>query len=74
MFAADLLQGRGVLITGGGSGLGLALAKRCAALGARVAICGRSEERLPPLRRLSPPRTRSAPLWLMCAITIGSAR
>jgi len=46
MFAADLLQGRGVLITGGGSGLGLALAKRCAALGARVAICGRSEDRL----------------------------
>jgi len=35
------LSGRGVLVTGGSRGLGLALAREAAAQGARVAICGR---------------------------------
>ena len=46
MFRDDLLQDRTILITGGGSGLGLSMAKRFAGLGARVAITGRSAERL----------------------------
>lgn len=46
MFREDLLRDRTVLVTGGGSGLGLSMAKKFAALGARVAITGRSEERL----------------------------
>lgn len=46
MFRDGLLEGRTALVTGGGSGLGLSMAKRFAALGARVAITGRSEERL----------------------------
>src|SRR5262245_40436454 len=46
MFATDALQGKAILITGGGSGLGLAMARRFLALGARVAITGRSQERL----------------------------
>lgn len=46
MFTPDLLEGRTILVTGGGSGLGLAMAKRFAALGANVAIAGRSAERL----------------------------
>lgn len=45
-FAPDLLQGRVVLVTGGGSGLGLSMAERFLQLGARVAITGRREERL----------------------------
>ncbi|PWR19495.1 SDR family oxidoreductase [Zavarzinia aquatilis] len=41
-----LLAGRTAFITGGGSGVNLAIAKAFAALGARVGICGRSAERL----------------------------
>jgi NAD(P)-dependent dehydrogenase (short-subunit alcohol dehydrogenase family) len=46
MFAADALEGKIILITGGGSGLGLSMARRFLELGARVAITGRSAERL----------------------------
>jgi len=45
--APDLLAGRGVWITGGGTGLGRAMALRMAALGAKVGLSGRREE---PLR------------------------
>jgi NAD(P)-dependent dehydrogenase (short-subunit alcohol dehydrogenase family) len=44
MFAKDLLQGKRVLITGGGTGLGKAMAKKYLELGAVVYICGRREE------------------------------
>jgi NAD(P)-dependent dehydrogenase (short-subunit alcohol dehydrogenase family) len=40
------LSGRAFLITGGSDGLGLALARRLVGEGARVAICGRDEDRL----------------------------
>ncbi len=46
MFTEDTLAGETILITGGGSGLGLAMAKKFASLGSNIAICGRTEEKL----------------------------
>lgn len=46
MFTDDTLSGKTILITGGGSGLGLAMAKGFVEAGANVAICGRTEEKL----------------------------
>jgi NAD(P)-dependent dehydrogenase (short-subunit alcohol dehydrogenase family) len=40
------LEGLAALVTGGGSGIGLGAAKRLAADGAHVTICGRTEDRL----------------------------
>jgi NAD(P)-dependent dehydrogenase (short-subunit alcohol dehydrogenase family) len=39
------LGGKVAVITGGTDGLGLALANRLVSEGARVAVCGRNEER-----------------------------
>ena len=41
MFTPDLLKSKRVLITGGGTGIGRALAERFLQLGASVSICGR---------------------------------
>jgi NAD(P)-dependent dehydrogenase (short-subunit alcohol dehydrogenase family) len=41
MFRPDLLAGKYILVTGGGTGLGKSIAKRYLELGARVVICGR---------------------------------
>lgn len=43
MFQSDLLQDKRILITGGGTGLGKAMGKRCLELGAKLLICGRRE-------------------------------
>ena len=46
MFAADLLASKTILITGGGSGLGAAMAQRFAELGASLVLAGRREHAL----------------------------
>ncbi len=46
MFSESTLANNTILITGGGSGLGLAMAKGFCRSGANVAICGRTEEKL----------------------------
>ncbi|WPZ36682.1 SDR family oxidoreductase [Thalassobaculum sp. OXR-137] len=40
------LSGKGVIVTGGTRGIGLAIAKACLAEGAKVSICGRTQESL----------------------------
>ncbi|MEX0937559.1 MAG: SDR family oxidoreductase [Pirellulales bacterium] len=40
------LEGKTALVTGGGSGIGLAIARAMAAEGCRVIICGRNEQKL----------------------------
>jgi NAD(P)-dependent dehydrogenase (short-subunit alcohol dehydrogenase family) len=44
MFTSDLLKNKRVLITGGGTGIGRAMAERFLQLGATVTICGRRAE------------------------------
>ncbi|OYT70255.1 MAG: 2,4-dienoyl-CoA reductase [Chloracidobacterium sp. CP2_5A] len=46
MFEKDLLAGKVILVTGGGTGLGRVMALRFAELGARVAVLGRRPEPL----------------------------
>lgn len=51
LFAPGVFQDQVALITGGGSGIGLATARELASLGAKIAICGRKPERLEEGRR-----------------------
>ena len=44
MFESDLLKGKRILVTGGGTGLGKAMGHRFAELGAELVICGRRLE------------------------------
>ena len=44
MFRNDLLRGKRILVTGGGTGLGKSIARRYVELGADVVICGRRTE------------------------------
>jgi NAD(P)-dependent dehydrogenase (short-subunit alcohol dehydrogenase family) len=46
MFEKGLLQGKRILVTGGGSGLGAAMGRRFLELGAELIICGRRLELL----------------------------
>jgi citronellol/citronellal dehydrogenase len=46
IFRSGLMNGHVAIVTGGGSGIGLATAHALGELGARVAICGRKAEKL----------------------------
>ena len=50
IFRAGIFDGQAVVVSGGGTGIGRAIARELARLGARVAICSRSAERLEPAR------------------------
>src|SRR2546427_8798400 len=44
VFQPDLLKGKRILVTGGGTGLGRSMSHRFLELGANVVICGRRED------------------------------
>ncbi|HJL17141.1 MAG TPA: SDR family oxidoreductase [Sandaracinaceae bacterium LLY-WYZ-13_1] len=46
LFRSGLFEGQSAIVTGGGTGIGLAVARELGRLGARVAICGRRAEPL----------------------------
>ena len=50
IFREDLFAGRSIIVTGGGSGIGRCTAHELAALGARVALVGRTPEKLDTVR------------------------
>lgn len=47
LFRSGLFDGQSAIVTGGGTGIGYAVARELGSLGAKIAICGRREE---PLR------------------------
>jgi citronellol/citronellal dehydrogenase len=51
IFRPGLFEGHVAIVTGGGSGIGLAIARVLAELGAKVAIGGRNEEKLAGAKR-----------------------
>jgi NAD(P)-dependent dehydrogenase (short-subunit alcohol dehydrogenase family) len=62
--APETLAGQRILITGGGSGLGLAMARHFASLGAELAICGRREAVLAAAAAELGPKAR----WHRCDV------
>jgi len=64
--AKGLFTGKTVFVTGGGSGINLGVAKNFAALGASVAICGRTQEKLDAAAASAPKSVLSLPT---CAIS-----
>ncbi|MEO1191980.1 MAG: SDR family oxidoreductase [Pseudomonadota bacterium] len=68
MFRQDLLAGKRLAITGGGSGLGRAMAQRFLELGAEVVICGRREEVLAETAEALGAETGGPITWHVCDI------
>ena len=62
VFAPGIFQNQVAIVTGGGSGIGLATAVELARLGAKVAICGRNAERLEAGRAAIASVTRGGPV------------
>jgi NAD(P)-dependent dehydrogenase (short-subunit alcohol dehydrogenase family) len=70
MYRSDLLSGKRILITGGGTGLGKSIGQRYVELGANLVICGRRKEVLDQTAKESKTAWASAlkPMCVMCVM------
>jgi NAD(P)-dependent dehydrogenase (short-subunit alcohol dehydrogenase family) len=73
MFETGLLGGKRILVTGGGSGLGAAMARRFLELGAELAICGRKLDRLEATAAAMREQTGGKVASIGCDIRDGAA-
>ncbi len=73
MFQADLLKGKRILITGGGTGLGRSIGRRYLQLGAELAICGRRLDVLEATARDLQAETGGTVMPLQCDVRDGEA-
>src|SRR5438270_11406094 len=68
MFRSDLLAGKRILITGGGTGLGKSIGRRYLELGAELIICGRRLEVVEAAARELTAATGGKVLALSCDV------
>ena len=67
-------KGKNVLITGGTSGIGLAIAKRCVSEGANVVVTGRNEEKLKKVLSQDNTGRLKGLIWDVSKIEIAAAK
>lgn len=67
-FRDDLFEGKTVVVTGGATGMGRAMAHAFAAHGARVLICSRKEENLREAAAVVEKLTGRKVLWQVCDV------
>ena len=68
IFAADLLKGQSAIVTGGGTGIGYAIAHDFLSLGAKVTIASRKADRLAPACDRLRAETGGDVAWQVCDI------
>jgi NAD(P)-dependent dehydrogenase (short-subunit alcohol dehydrogenase family) len=68
MFRSDLLSGKRILVTGGGTGLGKSIAQRYLELGAELVICGRRTEVLEQTAQELRSATRGVVSFVQCDV------
>ena len=73
MFKPDLLKGKRILVTGGGTGLGEVMAEAYAGLGARVYICGRRKDVLDETAKRISGETGAKVSGIPCDIRVAEA-
>jgi NAD(P)-dependent dehydrogenase (short-subunit alcohol dehydrogenase family) len=68
MFLPDLLKGKAILVTGGGTGLGKAMGQRFLELGAHLVICGRREQVLKDTTAEFDQQFKGRTSWHVCDV------